>query len=420
MIKTITVLPGITLRCLRDDRFKQNLLSIQFYTPATRENIPANALLPEVLLRGCQGAEDLRKITLRLDDLYGAAVGPMVRRIGDYHSTGLSCGFIEDRFAMEPEGILAPMVAFLKQLFLCPLTEKGAFRADFVAGEKTNLIAAIEARRNDKRAYANGQLLRHMCRADSFGIPRLGDKEQVEAITPESLFAYYQKVLRTAPVELFYVGTGEPERIAGLVKDLFQDVDRDYVNLPVQTPYQPSPEGSYEEKMDVAQGKLCMGFVSPVTMRDPEFVAYQLLNLILGGGMTSKLFMQVREKMSLCYDISSGYHGSKGILTVSAGIDFDKKDLVQEQILAQLEACARGEITPEELAAARQAMRTGLLSTYDSPGAMESYYATSYLGGFGMDPREHMKKVEQVTAEEISAAAKKLRLHTVFFLKGEQ
>lgn len=420
MIKTISVLPGVTLRCVPDTRFKQHLLSIRFVGTVSRETIPQNALLPEVLLRGCKSAPDLRRITMRLDTLYGASVGPLSRREGDYHLTGLTCGFIGDRYCMEPEGILEPMVTFLGELLLDPVTENGVFSKDIVESEKTNLISAIEALRNNKRGYASAQLFRHMCGDDPYGIPRLGEVAQVKTITPESLYAYYRTVLREYPVEVFYVGAEAPERIAALIQPLFRDFSGTRRQLPPQRAYTPTPEGDYEEKMDVAQGKLCMGFYTPIHMRTPEFTAMQLCNTILGGGMTSKLFTQIREKQSLCYDISSGYFSSKGILTVSAGIDFDKKKTVKAGILEQLEACARGQITPEELTAAKEAMYTALYSTMDSPGAMESYCTTSQLGGFRMLPHEHRAALEKVTVEQVAAAARSLKLHTVYFLRGEQ
>ena len=83
MIQTMTLLPGITLRCFPDSRFKQSCLSIQLVRPLAEEEAAMNALIPAVLLRGCTSAPDLRAITLRLDELYGASVGALVRRVGE-------------------------------------------------------------------------------------------------------------------------------------------------------------------------------------------------------------------------------------------------------------------------------------------------------------------------------------------------
>ena len=420
MTQTIQLFPGITLRCVRDTRFKQGALSIQFIRPMCREEAAMNALMSAVLLRGCRQYPDIRAITNRLDELYGASIGNVVRRVGDYQTTGLYCGFMEDRFALEGDRILEPMVDLVRQLLLDPDLENGTFRAAFVEGEKKNLMATIESERNDKRAYAANQMMRLMCREDSFGIPRLGERENVAAIEADALYAHYIRVLRESRVDVFYVGSAEQDAVAEVLKPLFAGIDRNYVTLPDQTPFHMVEAREQTEDMEVAQGKLSMGFTTPITIRDRGFVAMQLLNLIFGAGMTSKLFMQVREKLSLCYDIGSGYHGAKGILTVGAGIDSDKADLVRREIMGQLAACQAGEITEAELEAAKLAMGSGIRGIHDSPGSIESFYASAALSGMKLTPAEYLKAVEETTLDQVAEAARTVELHTVYFLKGVQ
>lgn len=418
MIQTIQLLPGIALRCFPAERFKQGCLSVQFLRPMCREEAAVNALLPAVLLRGTAKRPDLRSITLRLDDLYGASVGALVRRIGDYQTVGLYCGFIEDKYALSGDEILSPMIDLLEELLLEPLMEDGAFCDAYIQSEKRNLIATIESERNDKRAYAAAQMLRQMCKADSFGIPRLGEVAQVEAIGPRSAWDHYQKILRESPVELFYVGSAEPEAVAGKLRAVFGKLERCPVVLPPQTSFRDGGGGSHTETMQIAQAKLVLGFTTPITNRSPEFPAMQVLNTLFGAGMTSKLFMNVREKLSLCYSIGSGYYGSKGILTVSAGIDADKEPVVTQQIHAQLAACREGEITREELTAAKEAIASGLRGVYDSPGSIEGYETTAAIGGLPLAVDDYRRAVEAVTVEQVAQAARSLRPHTTYFLKG--
>ena len=418
MIQTFPLSPGVTLRCYRDSRFKQGCLSFQIVRPMAEPENAMNALLPSVLLRGTSAHPDLRTITHRLDELYGASVSSVVRRVGDYQTTGLYCGFMDDRFALPGDRVLEPMLEFLAELLLDSPVENGGFLPSFVESEKKNLIATIESELNDKRTYAMGRLLRTMCRADTFGLPRLGDKEQVAAIEPAALYCHYQTILRESPLEIFYVGSAEGETVAQLLKPLLDRLDRNYVNLPGQTGFHACEGSDLVETMEVSQGKLCMGFTTPITNRTADFPAMQMLNTIFGSGMTSKLFMNIREKMSLCYSIGSGYYGTKGIVTVSAGIDFDKEEVTRQEVLRQLKACQEGDITDGELTAARQAILSSLRSTHDSPGAIEGYYATAALSGMGMTPRQYMAAIEAVTKEQVVAAANSLQLHTTYFLKG--
>lgn len=418
MMTTFELLPGITLRCYQDRRFKQGRLSLQLVRPMRAEEAAKNSLLPMVLLRGTRNHPDLRSITMHLDDLYGATVGDLVRRIGDYQTTGFYCSFTEDRFALPGDEILAPMVQFLGELLLQPLTESGIFCEDIVEGEKKNLIADMEAERNDKATYAAARLLRTMCRADSFAIPRLGDPEQATAIDAASLYAHYCRILQESPIEVFYVGSAAPEQLAELLTPLFWNIERNYVNLPAQTPFHDAGKQETTEEMDITQSRLCMGFVTPITNRCREFAALQVFNTLFGSGMTSKLFLNVREKMSLCYSIGSGYYGAKGIVTVSAGIDADKVDTVRAEVLNQLAACQAGQISLEELNAARESVISSLRGVPDSPGSIEGYYATAALSGLAMTTGQYRCAVSAVTLEDVVAAANTVSPHSEFFLRG--
>ena len=418
MQQTLALCPGVTLRCIQDHRFKQSALSIQLLRPMAESEAAVNALLPAVLLRGCQSCPDLQQITQRLEDLYGASIGTLVRRIGDYQTTGFYCGFMEDRFALPGDEILAPMVHFAMELLLEPITEDGGFSRDFVESEKRNLIATIDSERSDKRAYAAGRLLKIMCKNDTFGIPRLGEKEQVEAIDHRSCYAHYQKILRESPIEIFYVGAASIDRVAQLLQPELARIFRQLRALPAQTGYRLCDGQQAEETQDIAQGKLSLGFVTPITNRDPRFAAMQVCNAVFGGGMTSKLFMEVREKMSLCYAIGSGYYGSKGILTVGAGIDTRQRERTQAAILDQLAACCDGEISQQELTAAKESILSGLRAVYDSPGAIESFFSTAAISGLGRTPEVYAAEIAAVTVADVVEAAKTVVFHSAFFLKG--
>lgn len=418
MITTTYLSPGIRLQCYTDNRFKQNALSIQYVRPMRREEAAMNALIPSVLLRGCNSAPDLRQITMRLDTLYGASVSPISRRSGDYQTTGFYVGMMDDRFAMGGEPLLEETLAFVRELLFDYPTENGGFLDAFVQGEKTNQIYAIEAERNDKRTYAAQQLLKKMCGPDSFGLPRMGEPEEVSAITPQALLRHYETLRRESPVELFYVGSAQPGKVEAALQKIFAGEKRNYRPLPPQTDLTPGPKQALSEAMEIAQGKLAMGYVTPITNRSTAFPAMQMLSTVFGGGMTSKLFQNVREKQSLCYSIGSGYYGAKGIVLVSAGIDFDKEQHVRQEVEKQLDACRRGEISQAEVDAARHSLISALQAVPDSPSSIENYYSTMTLNGCGMDPQRHRAALEAVTAEDLVAAAKTLELHSTYFLKG--
>ena len=144
----------------------------------------------------------------------------------------------------------------------------------------------------------------------------------------------------------------------------------------------------------------------------------QVFNCIFGAGMTSKLFMNIREKMSLCYSIGSGYYGGKGLLTVSAGIDRDKENTVKDEILRQLQLCREGNISADELRSAKEAVASSLRSVLDSPGAIEGYFSTAAISGIAMTLPEYRQAVDNVTLEDVVRAAGSVAAHSDFFLEG--
>ena len=419
MTETIHLTPGVVLRCIPDSRFKKGAMSIQLLRPMADSESALNALLPAVLLRGTEQSPDLRAITERLDSLYGASIGALVRRIGNVQTVGFYLSFMEDRFALDGDEILAPMIAFAEEALLRPRLEKGLLDPDFVDSEKKNLISTIESELNDKRSYAAGQMLRRMCRGDSFAVPRLGRVEDVAKITPESLTEHYRRILENSFAEIFYVGTAAPRRVAELLMPLARKLALGQPKLPEQTAFVPQAEPSaFSEEMDIAQSKLSMGFYNGITNREPDFAAMQVFNAVYGAGMTSKLFVHVREKLSLCYYANSAYYGSKGIVTVSCGIDAERYAQAREEILRQLEAVRRGEITAEELEGAKLSLLSSLRGVPDSPGALESFYGTAAVSGMLWDIPEYMERIRAVTAGDVARVARSLRLHTEFLLKG--
>ena len=420
MIQTINLKPGVVLRHYPDKRFKTAVLSVQFLRPLCREEAALNALLSNVLLRGTAKRPDMRAITARLDDLYGASISPLMRRIGDRQTIGLFLSCLEDRFALPGDRVLEPSLELVREILLEPKLVHGIFDPEFVESEKKNLIADIESELNDKRSYAATRMLRSMCAGDSFALSLRGEKADVEAITARSLYEHYQKVLKTSPVELFFVGSADAREVAARLMPLAESLAAAPMTLPPQTALNLTAEGrEFSETMDLNQCKLSMGFATPITNQHPDFAAMQVFNALYGAGMTSKLFMNVREKLSLCYYAGSGYYGSKGVVTVSSGIDEANYETAKTEILHQLALTAAGEITDAELSAAKAAIISGLRSVPDAPGALENFYGTASISGMPYDLDGYIEAVRAVTAADAARCAGTVKLHTVFFLKGE-
>ncbi len=416
--------PGVWLRAVHTSKFKSSYLSITLLAPLDKKTAGANALIPEVLRRGTAVHPDMESLSAALDELYGGAIEPVVRKKGETQCVGFVSSFLDDAYALEGENILEPAAGLLCELLLKPCTEDGAFCSDYVAGEKANLIDRIRAQINDKRTYAVQRLTQEMCRYEAFGADKLGDEESVSAITPGDLWQRYQALLREARVEVYYCGSADPDRVAEALRVALEKlpVNEERVDPGCDVRVSAGPEPILvEEAMDVSQGKLALGFrTGGLTCWEEDYPALTMCNAIFGGTTLSKLFMNVREKLSLCYYASSMMEKMKGLVLVSSGIEFDKYQTAKDEILAQLKAIQDGQIETWELEGVRRTLIGGYLSTLDDQGRQEEFWLGQAAAGLDTTIEELAAQFETVTREQVAAAARQLVLDTIYFLKGKE
>lgn len=412
------ILPGVYLTAVQSDKFKTGCFSLNLLRPMKKEEAAANALIPSVLLRGSETCPDIASISAKLDELYGASVGTLVRKKGEVQLVGFYCDYVQDEYVDEP--VFAPLMAFLAELLLNPRLENGAFPEAVVDSEKLNLENAMLSRINDKRTYAASQLIRTMCAGQPYGIPRIGEPEDLKNITAKSLYAHYRDLLATSRVELFYMGSLSPAAVTKVLQAALAELPRAEVFVPVGTTPAPQarPVQENTERLDVTQGKLSLGFFTDITAKDPRYPALVLAATVFGGGATSKLFTNVREKMSLCYYASASFEKFKGVLSVSSGVEFSKLETAKTEILRQLEACKAGDITDAELESARGYLVSDLKIAMDSPGRFDDYYMGQILLEQDGTMEDLASAIARVTKQEAAAAIQALRLDTIYALEG--
>ena len=414
------LLPGVFLTVLHTDKFKTNCLSVSLIRPLCREEAALNALLPDVMLRGCDMCPDMTAISAWLDQRYGAGIQSTVRKKGEVQAIGLFLDYINERYNLEEENLTGDACRLLGSFLLDPVVENGAFRADYVEGEKINLINAIAAQINDKRTYASIRLREEMFGGEAYGVSKYGSPEDVAAITPEALYAHYQKILATSQVELIFTGDADTACLENTLREVFSALPREaLVKTGTTLGAMPEAVRAVAEQMDVTQGKLVMGFRTGITSGDAQYPALLMLNGVYGGSLTSKLFMNVREKMSLCYYASSGIDRFKGVMVVSSGVDTQQYETAREEILKQLDACKQGDITEEELESTRSFLISSLKTGEDSPYNLDDFQLGQVIGGFDYTAESLAQSLEAVTIPEIQAVAEQLKLDTVYFLHGE-
>ena len=409
---------GVYLTYLPARKFKTSLLSAQFVTPIGRETASAYALLPAVLRRGTVRYPDLGALSARMDQLYGARIDYTVRKKGENQCIGFVASFIDDSYTPGGERLLEPVSELLGELICDPATTHGRFVPGYFESEKTNLVDAIRSIVNDKREYADLRLLQEMCGEEPYGVSRLGSESSAEKVTLSKLYAQYGHLISTARLELFYSGSASQERVeqallaslAMLPRDGIRDIAWAESHRPRKAPR------VVTEEMDVTQGKLGMGF----GCGSDDTTALLLGNTLFGGSSNSKLFLNVREKLSLCYFASSSYHRQKGLITVSSGIEFANYQRAYDEIMLQLKAVQEGKLDDWELEGAKSTLLNAYTAMSDSQGKLENFYLGQLATGQEETPEDLARAVQEVTPERIFQAMETVSLDTVYFLKGKE
>ena len=417
------LLPGVFLTHLQTDKFKTACLSVNLLTQLSRETAAMNALIPAVLRRGTTRYRDMEQLSRRMDELYGTAIEPVIRRIGEIHCLGFFASFPEPAYLPGGENLLGEVCSLTAELLLSPNTRGGLLLPQYVDSEREKLADLIRSRVNDKRSYAVQRCIEAMCCYEDFAVSRFGSLEECESIHYKKLTKHYRELVRTCPVEIFYCGRSSNRAVCAALRDAFAGMPRGEINWDIGTDLRMNAVEDQvryvEERMDVSQGKLVMGFRLGECMEEPNRAAQHVFNAVFGSGATSKLFLNVREKLSLCYYASSAIVLRKGLMLVSSGVAFENFEKARDEIFAQLDAVKKGEISDEEMNWARRAVASDLRAALDSQGDLEGFWLSQALDGLDYGPAELAELVGEVTKEDVMAVANSLECDLIYFLRGE-
>lgn len=411
---------NLTLHYINMSKLKTTSVAVYIHRPLCAEEASYNALLPLVLKSGTELCPDRESMARYLDNLYGATMGGAAIKCGEDHVIYFDAETISDKYAPEGEPLVAELLKLLMSVLFAPKAADGAFDEKITEQEKINAKDKIDAFVNDKRQYASVRCQQETARGTAFAISRLGDKDGIDRITAKSLYDYYKSIITSSVIDIYICGDTDIKAAESAIR---QYTDLLQFNA-AQTPKTEIIEreitdiNNVTEEMDVAQGKLAMGFLTNIKPTDPDFCALMVFNSVFGAGAHSKLFNNVREKLSLCYYASSQLERFKGMITVNAGIEFENFRKAHDEILVQLKEIQNGNITEHEFNSSVSAIVNMLNSYYDDQRALATNNLMNRIAGIDKSIDEIIDCVKQVTVSDVEEAAKKLKLDTVYFLKG--
>ena len=415
------IAPGVELLAVPAGRFKTNELAIHLAVPMEEQMVADYALAISVVSRKGKAYPDMRALHLQLDKLYGAAISVTANKSGGCQILKMGIATLDNRFALDDEKIAEAGLELLMNLLFDPLLgEDGLFSPADIETERRVLLEKLAAEENEKRLYAVMQMQQIMFAGDPYRINPKGTKEALLAATPESVTAAWRRMLRESKMLVTVVGSTDPEAACAALRRRLEGVER---------AYQPMPDPHFvahceqvkdvRESEKIRQGKLVLGFRVDMRPGDPLTPAMRSFCDVFGGGPYSKLFMNVREKMSLCYYCSARFARHNSYIFIQCGCEEENMDKAVAEILHQLEIIQSGDCKAE-LESSRIAMIDALDGVADTPNGLENWYASRLLDDDFRTPAQVAEETRGVTVEQVQACAGRLSLDTVYRLVAEK
>ena len=354
------------------DRFKMSRLSFNFIFPADAEISPRIKLMLATMMRGCEKYPSVVEINKRLDELYGATVTWRPTTVGERHVFRISCEILGDkyRFLGDSESIAKSVCEVILEILFAPLkNDEGLLSESNFESEKKIAIDAIKAKINDQKAYAADKCKTLMFEGEKAGISIEGNVQCIENITLAEISELHEYFLKNSVIECYYVGNDDISDVIELVCSRFAKIGRGKSVLGGAEKALNRPEGALlrrlEETMNVSQCRLNIGCTCGVIMSDSEYHAMSLFNEIFGGSSVAKLFMNVREKHSLCYYCYSSYGSATGTVMIGCGIKRENREKAYAEIEKQLLEMQAGRFSDEEINTAKKTVISGILQISD-------------------------------------------------------
>ena len=241
------------------------------------------------------------------------------------------------------------------------------------------------------------------------GMPILGPAEQIAAYTRDDLANYRARHYHPENCVVALAGNYDPEQVLALMRQYFGEWKK---SGPRQTvpPMQPIPGQKAAREKDTEQLHICLGYPGTFLGSD-ELYPMSVMNNLLGGAMSSRLFQKIREEMGMAYSIytyPSTYVGC-GTFAVYAGVSPKNGHAVLDETLKQLDLLCRDGVTEKEFREAKNQLRGSYLLGLESPGSrMQSMGRGQLHLDRCMTPEETVAKIEAVTIESVNAVARRI------------
>lgn len=417
-LKTINMSDYFNLHFIKSKKFKTDLISVYFLRPLTKEEATLNTLLTRILDQGCESYPSATQLVRQFDNLYGTAFVSDVAKVGERHQVQIKIQF--PRSVLIEQNLMEDCMKLLSDIIYRPLLENGSFKTSIFETEKQKLIQEIEGKINDKTTYAVDRCLEIMCENEPYRFYAYGDIDYLNTVTPEMLTAHYRDVINNSQMDVVLLGDFDFDQTQEMVSRYFVS-PTSAIEIPEENILQARESLlRVTETMQISQAKMVIGYRTQTDRFSDLYYPLHLFSYILGGMPSSKLFMTVRERESLCYYIGAKMDKLKGIMYTVLGIDAANAEKAEQVIDEVMRVMTEDGISDEELRVAKLAIYSSLRSVSDFPNSYSNFFYNQFMLDDPIDIEHYIECFERITKEEVAEVGKLIVKEMVYLLKGSE
>lgn len=410
---------GVNISYVKEEKFKTSMVSFSMFLPLDEKDASVNAILSAVLGRSCSKYPEFSLFNKHLEELYGADIYSSISKVGDSQMITLSLICINDNVSFDKSNVVSEATELLCEVIFSPCIEDGKFRENDINQAKRQVKENIKSQYNDKKTYARLRCEELMCKNEKFGINKYGNENDIDKATSEDVYDAWKKALKTSKIEIIVSGSVDYDSIYKMFYERFSNIERKNIFL-CNTEVIDSVDKVNEVKdvIDVSQCKLVMGFRTRYYEPKYDVFPTRLMIALLGGTPNSKLFLHVREELSLCYYCYSRYDRVKGIMLIESGVEKSNLDKAKKEILKQLDSIKKGDFTDKEVEETKLYLIQQFNKVEDSLLDINGWYISQIFSDKPRTPFESSQAIKNVTRNQIIEAANNITPDTFYTLIG--
>lgn len=406
------------IHTIKTHRFKNIKMEIFFRNNIDKKNVSKRTVLFDMLVETSKDYKTKRDLVLELEELYNASCYASSIKVGNEVISSISMDFLNPKYTKDFNIEYAIKLPF--DLIFNPDVTNEEFNQATLESIKSRVIADIKCLNENPKKLSLLNALKAFDKESVSSINITGSEDDIESITSSNLYEIYKEVLEHDYIDIFIIGDIEPEKVSAIISKYakFNTIK----NHPLEMNVDNKTRNKVREVTDAssfAQAHIVY-VLNTLKLTDEERkYPFMIYNMILGGGsLETKLYQNLRDKNSLCYNVTSLFQKFDNLELISTAVDNDNIKLTCKLINETIKEMER-KVSDEEVERAVSSIISSINMSLDSPSHIIDMYLFKYMGSIdNLD--ERIEKFKKVTKEDVMKIAHKVRINTIYILKGEE